>query len=207
VYLAPAQTLVLAASGGPGDPVIAAFDNDGALIETFPWASSARVLAVGPSGNAAIAVASSTDQSGSSSLGLMRFVPGVGVTNAPVVLRPSATQQPVSVLGDRAGTLVLLDDGRRRESLLRLSSDGTVTLLAVRNGHGGTVVPASDGYLLAGLQVDDTAARGIDLVALNCPRPPPAAPPTATASATSSATNVAPVSDGSISGDAASARP
>ncbi len=181
VYLPATQTVVLAATGGPADPFIATVESEGALGTSSSWSSTGRAVAVSASGNAAIALASLTDPSGAVSLGITRFTPESGVSASSIALHLAAAASPVALLGDRTGTIVLVDEGMRRESLYRITSDGIPTLLAIRAGHRGTVVASADGYVVAGLQPVETPLSGIDLVTLACPRPPPPAPPPASA--------------------------
>jgi hypothetical protein len=181
-YLASTQTVVLATTSAPGDATIAVLEMDGSLGESAAWPTSARVLATGSSGSGAFAIAPSMDASGVSSAMLVRFVPTVGVTSSPLAFRISTGTSIEALLGERGGPVLLLDEGGRRETLSRIAGDGALTLLAVRAGHRSTIVPTSDGFVIAGLQPDQPAPNGIDLVSLDCPRPPPSAPVTTAAS-------------------------
>jgi hypothetical protein len=181
--------VVLATTTAPGDASIAVLGMDGALAESTAWPPSARVLATGSSGSGVVAIAPGIDASGVNSPMLMRFVPSAGVTSSPLAFRIPPGSSVEALLGERGGPVVLLDEAGRRETLSRIGSDGALTLLATRAGQHGTIVPTSEGFVIAGLQPDQSAPRGIDVVSLDCPRPPPAPLPVTTAATVTASTS------------------
>ncbi|MEI8254972.1 MAG: hypothetical protein WCJ30_04800 [Deltaproteobacteria bacterium] len=210
VYLPATQTVVLAATAGTGEPIIAIVEAEGTLGTLSGWSSTGRAVAVAGGGNAAIALTSVADANGAGTPGIVRFSPEDGVSSSPISLHLASTASPVALLGDRTGMLVLVDEGIRRESLFRVASDGTATLLAIRAGHAGTVVPTTDGYVVAGHQPVETPLGGVDLVTLACPRPPPPpasppAPPPTTGAALANASLSSSASGGSPQPDAGAA--
>ncbi len=173
VYVPSARGVVLTTIAPPGDPTVALLDDDSRIRESAPWLAGVHGVSLMGGGSGVVGIALGADANSVLAPVSVRFVPSVGVTTTPLAFRTPSTTTVAGLVAERSGTVVLLDDGGQRETLSRIAADGTLSLLAVRAGHHGTVSSTVDGYVIAGLEPESPPPRGIDIVSLECPRPPP----------------------------------
>lgn len=164
-------------AGGPGGAATAAvLDAAGSIARVGEWPARARAIAGSPGGEFGWSIAMPAETDGTGTISVLRWptTDGVGTTIAD--FRPAPSGTLVSLAGDRAGMVAAFDDASGRETIVRVSMDGSSTILASRPGSRGSLVPTDDGnVVLVGHEPPPAGVGRLAIVELLCPRVAPAA--------------------------------
>lgn len=171
-WLPSAQVAVLTVTGNEGIPVLALLDEEGVVTGTSRWPAGARVMVPALNGSGALGLTMPSDPLGGF-VGLVRWSLVGGVSEGPVALRVTGGAVVSTVVPDRSGLVAAIDEPNGRESIVRIGFDGSVTVLAVRAGALGTVVPVPEtGFLVVSHESLPGGSRQLSLVQMVCPRAP-----------------------------------
>lgn len=157
------ETRFAVSVSGPSGSSLLHLDESGASVEAFALGGTPVALVALP--NAVL-----TFSTVSESLAFARWWPSSALVETNLALPRSITAAThVSASSaDRASAVLLVDDRAGREHLVRVSIDGTTSLLASFAGARGAVTHALDGASL--LTVTHGTAGGLDLARWSCPR-------------------------------------
>jgi hypothetical protein len=172
-WLPAAEVAVVAATGATGDPTVAALDEAGAVTDSSRWPAHARALVAAPTGASVMGLGATPD-SASGMLSLVRWGLAASAVEGSAGLRVAPGAAVVGAVPDRAGMVVAVDEPAGREWIARVATDGTVSVLAVRPGSLGAIVPGSDaGFTVIGHEPPPAGQGRLAVVSVVCPRPVP----------------------------------
>jgi hypothetical protein len=187
VWLAASQSAVVVATAGAAEPSVAVLDEEGAVTFSARWPVSGRAVVHSPSGASVAALATPGDPaSGALVLARWSLTGSAAETTVPLRAAPGATV--VAAVPDRAGLVAAIDEPAGRELIVRVAMDGATTLLSVRPGSLGAIVPGNDaGFTVIGHEPPPSGEGRLAVLSLSCPRSLPVIPaPTGNATPTAS---------------------